>query len=126
FPVVVCTGEPPCAGWAELDPDRHLLVPRAHLRFRVAELREQTRVGDQLEMRLLVDPVPEGLTPLVLIRGRGQAPTSLWPAFRTELGVWDLKLTYDPHLPADSEVSIYLVTVPRPRERPGPNRALEI
>jgi hypothetical protein len=106
-PVTLCKGYP-CARRYEVDPARHTLAERAVVRFHIGELREATRIGDQLRFRIHVDPVPEGLMPLILVRHGTRAPASLWPARRVELGAWDFNVTYDSRIPPDSEVSIYL------------------
>lgn len=108
-PVTFCAGQPLCGRQYEVDPARHTLAPRAAIRFWLRDLREMTRVGDQLAFRLYVGPVPEGLMPLVVVRGEGRPPRSAWPARRAELGAWDFNVTYESGIPADSEVLIYLV-----------------
>lgn len=107
-PVTFCIGDPLCTRQYELDPARHTVAERAHLRFRLADLREHTRVGDQLRFRILVDPVPEGLTPLILVRHGDRPPASVLIARRVELGAWDFDVTYDSGIPPDSDVAIYL------------------
>lgn len=108
-PVTFCIGDPLCTRQYEVDPERHTMAARAAVRFRIANLREATRVGDQLDFRIFVEPVPEELMPLILVRHGSRPPVSLWPARRVELGAWDFNVTYDPSIPADSEISIYLV-----------------
>jgi hypothetical protein len=108
-PVRFCTGQPLCSHQYELDPARHTLAKRAHLRFRVADLRPESRTGNQLVFRITVDPVPEGLIPLVLIRSARWAGPSIWPARRIGLDTWEYGVTYDPEYPSDAEAAIYLV-----------------
>ncbi|HEX6036705.1 hypothetical protein [Longimicrobium sp.] len=108
-PVTFCTGEPLCSRRYTVDPARHTLASRPAIRFWLRDLREMTRVGDQLDLRLYVDPVPEGLMPLVVVRQEGQKPRSAWQLRRTELGAWDFAVTYDGEIPPDSEVLVYLV-----------------
>lgn len=106
--VTFCAGRPLCTGQYEVDPARHAMAVQPALRFRIQDLREKTRVGDQLDFRIYVDPVPEGLIPLVIVRHPGM-PMHSMAVGRVELGAWEFAATYGPGLPADSEILIYLV-----------------
>lgn len=66
-------------------------------------------MGDQLSFRIYVDPVPEGLIPLIVVRNGHRPPHTIWMAERVELDAWDFLITYDPRIAADAEIIIYLV-----------------
>jgi len=107
-PVTFCLGEPFCALQYRVDPARHTLAARAHLRVRMADLRPGSRTGDQLVFRITVDPVPEGLMPLVLIRSANWH-LSLSGTRRVALDTWEYGVTFDPRYPPDTEAAIYIV-----------------
>lgn len=63
-----------------INPVRHTLAQRDHLPFRLSELREGARSGDQLIFRIRVDPGQRDLVPLVVLRdGNGWFPSAELP-----------------------------------------------
>lgn len=107
-PVTLCVGS--CARRYVLDPERHMLAERPHLSFSIASLTEQPqRERDNLELRILVDPVPEGLVPLVIIDDpRAWAPAA-WVMYDLGGGVWDWRVHYTDAWTRARRVLVYLV-----------------
>lgn len=93
-----------------LDPVRHTLAERAHLQFRLSDLREDTRVGEQLTFRIYADPAPAKLLPLVLIRTGDRWSRSAWIAPQVATNAWDYGVTFTGGYSPDTEVHIYLIT----------------
>jgi hypothetical protein len=108
-PITFCMGNPICTIHHQVDPRKHTLVDRAHVRFRLADLRADTRVGDKAVVRIYVDPVPEGLMPLIVLRRGKRVPDSIWVMRRVGLDCWEFAVNYGPALPAESEFAVYLV-----------------
>lgn len=97
-----------------LDPARHTLARRAHARFRVGDLREQTRpmtslFGIQLIMRIELDPALEDVYPLVVIHESAKRWYSPWFADAVSPGVWKFALQYGSGYPLESTLSVYLL-----------------
>jgi len=103
-----------CARSYLLDPARHTLARRAHARFRVADLREQTRpvtslFGIQLIFGIELDPVLEDAYPLVVIHDSAKGWYSAWFADAVSSGQWKFALQYGSGYPLESTVSVYLL-----------------
>lgn len=107
-PVTLCVGS--CARRYVLDPERHVLAERPHLRFSIASLTEQPqRERDNLQFRIIVDPVPEGLVPLVIVDDpRAWAPAA-WVMYDLGGGVWDWRVHYTDAWTRARSVLVYLV-----------------
>jgi hypothetical protein len=109
---------PQCGRTYVVDPARHTLAQRAHARFRVGDLREQTRVtslfGVQVFLHIELDPVPEGVVPLVVFRGGSPARYLGWSAEPISPGIWKnvvhLGIDEVPGYPLESTLSVYLVS----------------
>ncbi len=107
-PVTLCVGS--CARRYVLDPERHVLAARPHLRFTIASLREPPqRERDDLSIRILVDPVPEGLVPLVIIEDPGAWAPAAWITYDLRGGMWDWRVHYNGGWTRARNVLVYLV-----------------
>jgi hypothetical protein len=104
-PITLCFSR--CARSYVLDPARHTRGERAHIVFRVGDLRRDTRLGEYFMFRLVLDPAPPGLLPLVLVRSGNRWPTSGWSAKRTGPNTWDYMVIQS--YAADDEVHVYLI-----------------
>lgn len=107
-PVTVCVGD--CARRYVLDPQRHLLAERPHLAFSSASLREPSRSDrDALQFRVIVDPEPEGIVPLVVVDEPNAWAPAAWLMHDLGGGVWDWRVHYSDGWPSGRRVLIYLV-----------------
>ena len=105
-PLTLCFG--PCVRRYVLDARTHTLQP--HIRFRVASMREASRSRrGQLELRVLVDPVSEGLMPLLVIAGPGGRASSVFVLRDRGGGMWDWHVNYRVGDWGTREALIYLV-----------------
>lgn len=95
-------------GCYALDPRRHRAADAPHARFRMADLRADTRMGGNLDFELRVDGAPEDLLPVIIIR-HGAGRHSAWIASRVALDRWDFGVMGYDNLGPDAEVLIYLV-----------------
>jgi hypothetical protein len=104
-PITLCFEN--CARSYVLDPARHTLAAQAHLIFRLADLRPDTRLGAQLLFRIAIDPAPSNLLPLVIVKSGEGLPSLVWIAKPADPGTWDHSVfnTYPP----DAEVHLYLI-----------------
>jgi hypothetical protein len=104
---------PGCARTYVLDPARHTLAPQAHVRFRVRDLRNQTRVvslfGTQVFFRIELDPFPQNVRPLVVVRDGETGYRMAWFGYPVEPGVWTYNVMYGDGYPPDSEFAVYLI-----------------
>jgi hypothetical protein len=92
-----------------LHPASHTIVDRAHLVFRPGDLRPDTQIGTYLDYQIRVDPIPEGLMPLVIMGPVNGVLGRAWFARPTGYGTWDAGVRVSPPLPAEAEVRIYLL-----------------
>ena len=92
-----------------LDPARHTLVGHAHVRFRLTDLRPETRTGEQLQFLMVLDPAPANLLPLVIVRTGNRWPTSVWVGRRVGPNAWDYPVHNAEGDPRDTEVYLYLI-----------------
>lgn len=106
-PVTLCYSR--CARAYGLDPARHTLAEDAHVRFRVADLRADTRMGDNLIFRIIVEPAPRSLLPIVIIRSQNRWPTSAWLPRRVASNAWDYTVLRADGFTDDDEVYVYLI-----------------
>jgi hypothetical protein len=106
-PITLCFSE--CARSYVLDPARHTLVARAHVTFRLADLRPDTRLGDQLTFRIAIEPPPTNLLPLVIVKSGKRWPPAVWIARPGDRGTWDYHLIRANGYPPDAEVHLYLI-----------------
>lgn len=107
-PVTLCVGS--CARRYVLDPERHVLAERPHLRFTVDSLRERPRRDrDALRFRVIVDPVPEGLVPLVIVDDPRAWGPAAWLMHDLGGGVWEWRVHYGDGWMSPRSVLIYLV-----------------
>ena len=106
-PVTLCYSR--CARSYVLDPDRHTLVDRAHIRFRLTDLRPDTRTGEQVQFLIVLDPAPANLLPLIIVRTGNRWPGSAWIARRVRPNAWDHPVISAEGYPADTEVYLYLI-----------------
>ena len=104
-PITLCFER--CARSYVIDPARHTLATRAHVTFRLADLRPETRLGAQLLFRIAIDAAPTNLLPLVIVKSGNALPSSVWIAKPVDPGAWDHSVfsTYPP----DAEVHLYLI-----------------
>jgi hypothetical protein len=96
-----------CARSYTLNPSQHTLVDRAQFTFRLKDLREETRVGEQLRIRILVDPLPKDLVPMIRIGD--QTSGDFWIPNHISPNVWDYDVIYSGGYSPDTVVHIYLV-----------------
>jgi hypothetical protein len=97
-----------CRRRYELDPSRHTLAERAHVIFRLSDLREETRAGDQVQFRMIVEPAPANLWPLVVVRTGTRWPSAAWIPERIQTNVWDYYVNFAQGYPPGTEVHIFL------------------
>lgn len=98
-----------CSTSYVLDPNRHTLAERSHLAFRLSDLREDTRVGDQLVFRIYTDPVPPDLLPLIVFRVNGR--WRMWATIPRKVApdAWEYDTIWGEGYPPDTEVRLYLI-----------------
>jgi hypothetical protein len=106
-PVTLCYSR--CARSYVLDPARHTLVDHAHIRFRLTDLRPDTRTGEQLQFLIVLDPAPANLLPLIIVRTGNRWPGSAWIARRVSPNAWDYPVISAEGYPPDTEVYLYLI-----------------
>jgi hypothetical protein len=106
-PITLCFWD--CAKQYFVDPSRHTVAEHAHVRFRLSELREDTRASELLTLRIQVDPPPADLLPLVLVRAGRRWPYAAWIARQTAADSWDYGFNFSGGYPQDMEVYIYLI-----------------
>jgi hypothetical protein len=104
-PITLCYSR--CAKSYVLDPARHTLAEKAHFRFRISDLRENTRIGDQLILRIQADPAPTGFLPLVA--ASASWGHDVWIAQRSGSNTWDFGVLHTPGFDPSTEIRIYLV-----------------
>ena len=84
---------------------------RAHARFKVRDLREQTRArtifGTQVFFRIEVEPAPNDLIPLVVVHDVDTGRYSAWPAWPKSPGVWEYAVMRG--YPPESVFFVYLI-----------------
>jgi hypothetical protein len=103
-PITLCYFS--CTKSYVLDPARHTLVERGHLRFQRADLREETRSGADIMIRIRADRAPANLRPLVVYRAGGRW-TLAWFARQVAPNTWDLGVSTNS--PPDTQVHVYLI-----------------
>jgi hypothetical protein len=107
-PVTLCFSLS-CRRRYDLDPARHTLTQPA-VRVSVASLREASRTPlGVLQLRLIVDPVPDGLTPLVVIAGPRGVVSSALLVRGLGGGLWQWGLSASGFDWMTSDVLVYLV-----------------
>ncbi len=107
-PVMLCFGLS-CRRRYDLDPERHTLT-EPQLRLSVASLREDSRTPlGLLQLRLIVDPVPEGLTPLVVMAGPHGKVSRALLVRGVGGGVWQWNMDASGLDWTTAEVLVYLV-----------------
>lgn len=105
-PVTLCFSErTECGRRYALDPARHTLAEGAAVRFRLADLREDTRAERQLVFRVHVQPARH-LVPVVVVRWPGQRDPVAWLPRQTAPGTWESDAGFD--CPPGTEVLLYL------------------
>jgi hypothetical protein len=107
-PITLCLSRMRCGRRYVLYPARHLLADKPVLQFRIADLREGTRIGEQLHLRIYADPAPDDLVPFVVVRSEGRLPARAYTMRRVGMNAWDYGVTYGEGFPMDGELSIYL------------------
>jgi hypothetical protein len=95
-------------GCHTLDARRHLVAAAPSVRFRIGDLRADTRMGGPLDLEVRVDEAPEGVLPIIVMR-RGDWPPSAWLGRRQMLDRWDLGVWDVEALTPETEVLVYLV-----------------
>jgi hypothetical protein len=105
-PVTLCFSSiNECALRYTLDPARHTIAEQAVLRFRISELQPAARQGDQLDLRIIVDPPLDDLIPLLVFADRRRAAIMS----RVAHNAWDFTVTrLTPGLTPDDEILLYL------------------
>ena len=107
-PITLCFDE--CAWLNVLDPARHTLAERAHVQFRLSDLREETGANNQIIFRVQVDPAPADVRPLIVIRAGGRWYSSARFARAITANVWAYdNVIWSDGYPPDTEVHIYLI-----------------
>jgi hypothetical protein len=106
-PIVLCYGVPDCTRPYLLDPARHTLARKAHLRFKISDLRPETRVGDQLVFRIYTDRALPNLLPFVLIQSGDHWHASFPRRINTQ--EWEHGVTFGDGYKPDTEVRVYLL-----------------
>jgi hypothetical protein len=104
-PLTLCFSR--CARPYVLDPARHTMAERAQVVFRPSELRADTRLGDYLMFRIVVEPTPASMLPLVVVQSGNKPPTLAWIGRRAGPNSWDYTVLRETQ--ADDEVRIYLI-----------------
>ena len=102
-PITLCFSQ--CATSYVLDPARHTLLERAQVTFRMGDLRPDTKMGKHLKIRILAQPAPTSLLPLVVVSTG--APRARF-ARRVGPSAWDYGVIDNRGYPPDTEVHIYL------------------
>jgi hypothetical protein len=91
------------------NPTRNAVIERPHAAVRLADLRPFTRAGNQLAVRIAVDPVPPRLIPLVVVRTSGPVPYFGWMARPVAANVWEFNVLRQGGYPPDTEMFVYLI-----------------
>jgi hypothetical protein len=104
-PITLCFSR--CARTYVLDPARHTVAERSHIVFRTSDLRAETRTGAALSFRLVLEPAPSSVLPLVVFRSGNQPPTLAWIAKRAGPNVWDYTVRSESE--PDDEIHVYLI-----------------
>jgi hypothetical protein len=104
-PITLCFSR--CARTYVLDPARHTVAERSHIVFRTSDLRAETRTGAALSFRLVLEPAPSSVLPLVVFRSGNQPPTLAWIAKRAGPNVWDYTVMRESE--PDDEIHVYLI-----------------
>lgn len=105
-PLTICYG--PCDRRYTLQAERHVLEPQ--LRFRVSSLREISRsTRGQLELRVHVDPLPDGLLPLLVLTNRDTKQSTAWILRDLGGGVWDWNVSYAGDDIRSQDISVFVV-----------------
>ena len=105
-PVSLCFG-PGCTFRYVLEARRNTLKPL--VRFRVSALRDVSKTTrGQLQLRVVMDPVPEGLMPILVIAGPATPQPHAF--FLRDLGggIWDWNWTFSPDW-TKQEALVFLV-----------------
>jgi hypothetical protein len=96
-----------------LDPARHTLTRQAHARFRLRDLREQTRVtslfGTQVYFRIDLDPAPSDVAPLVVVHHPEWGRYSAWWPRLVAPGTWEYMVMYGDGYSPETTMSVYLL-----------------
>jgi hypothetical protein len=107
-PLTLCYND--CAQTYTIDPRTHTLATQPIVRFRISDLREATRTGPQLGMRIRFEPDDERLTPLAVIQTSGASPFRAHVLARNRRGFWEYNVYDGSDRPLrNPEVLIYLV-----------------
>jgi hypothetical protein len=104
-PITLCFSR--CARSYVLDPAGHTLAERPHVVFRMSDLRADTRMGPYLRIRLVLEPAPSAVLPLVVFRSGNRPPTSGWIARRAGPNMWDFTGLRESG--GDDEIHVYLI-----------------
>ena len=104
-PITLCFSR--CARTYVLDPARHTVAETA-VRFRFGDLRADSRVGEYLRFRIIVEPAPRSLLPIVIVRSQNRWPTSAWLPRRVGNNAWDYTVIRTDGYVADDEIYVYL------------------
>ena len=64
-------------------------------------------MGEYLQLRIVLDPAPPNMVPLILIRSENRWPTLGWIAKRAGPNIWDYNVFRDSV--DDDEVHVYLI-----------------
>jgi hypothetical protein len=106
-PITLCFSR--CARSYVLDPSRHTIAQGAHIVFRTADLRADTRMGAYLSFRIMLAPAPSAVLPLVVFRSGKKWPTSAWIGKRAGPNAWDYTVLRETEV--DDEVHVYLIVI---------------
>lgn len=98
-----------CSSRYVLDPARHTLAQRAHIMFRIADLRPEARTDEQLAMRLRVQPAPDDLIPFLVISAPAWLTPSAYMLRRVARDEWEYAVRHIGGLPHDAELRVYLM-----------------
>lgn len=109
----VCVIEPDCSLSFYLDPETHELAVAPHVSFRLGDLRDSARHGTHLHFRVRVDRAISGLVAFAVMQTPGDRMTAtvLQPRGDRE---FDYRVNRTPPYPPETEVVIYLATIPAP------------
>lgn len=91
-----------------IDPQKHTMAAQPHLKFRVADLRADTRSGDQIDMRIRVSFTQADVVPIVLTRMSGKFERNAARVGQPiAQGVWDFR--WVSAFTSDAELFVYFI-----------------
>ena len=104
-PVTLCFGK--CTRSYVVNPATNTLSVRALVRFHFADLRADTRSGNQLILRILSENVPPNVAPILVIRSENVWLYKAVLSKKPGAAGWDFHNGFDPRFPPNAEISVY-------------------